>query len=229
MRALSAVFVAGSVGLAAATGTLATLIGAGVFAAATYATMARGGRKRIELEVADELQATERAIALLERFLGDKREEALKSEEDVALMKSLFPNAMAGKEFPDWETLTVLRQRAEMRKEEFSKAVKSRVPKNDFAAAGAGLATFLWPVVGIAAIGYTVAANRAQTLSLREKARERQARAAKREADSRTRKAQTLRAKRLKQRARKAREEAKALEHAEAEAGAEMSLDEAMP
>lgn len=208
MRELSTVFVVATIGLAAATGTLGALAAAGAFSLATYAVMAKGGRARIEREVLAELQYEERAVALLDRFLAagapagkpvdgkpaDKKkgDNPWDDPRDIALLKSMFPHAMAGRSRPDWGTLQVLRQRATRRVEEFKAAVTSRVPKNDFAARAAGLGTFLCPPIGIAAIGYTVLANRAQRLAAAAEAKLAREEAERREAEARTAKAIAL-------------------------------------
>ena len=231
MRELSTVFVVGTLALAAATGTLATLAMAGVFSLTTYAVMARGGRKRIELEVCDELQAQERAVALLDRFLAadpKKKGEGNPWEDprDLALLRTTFPHAMAGHRTPDWGTLTVLRQRAQARADEFKDAVKSRVPKNDLAAAFAGVATFMWPPAGLAALGYTAYAGQAQRRGMAVRDALLKEQAEEREKQMRKAKASELLAQRRAKRAKAQR--AAAAEHAAGENAASEEYEESL-
>ena len=175
MRELSAVFTVGAIGLAAVTGTLGALALAGAFGFTAYAVMSRGGRKRIEREVQEELMTQDRATTLLDRFLQepDENKGPWRNAREIDALRDMFPHAMAGKTVPDRDTLFALRQRAQIRADNFKGAIESRVPLNEFAARLAGIGTFLCPPVGVAAVAYTAYAGAKQRKAARDAARAR--------------------------------------------------------
>lgn len=167
-------FVVGTLGVASTTGTLGSLLGAGGVAYIVYVYVAVNGKKRIKIEVLDEEAALNRRIAFLDKFLKLDKEHADKlmadvscddsdgiTSDDVRRLRDLFTvtqpdNGKATVLVPTWDLLFRSKQSAEHRLNELKDMVQARVPQNEFAARCIGIATFLFPIVGIAAIGYEI-------------------------------------------------------------------------
>lgn len=161
------VFVAGTLGLAAATNTVGTLFMAGAFAYGVFIYTASNGEKRIRLEALDREAELKRKIAFMDRFLNEDAYVNTKAPwgtSEEALLRSMFAVRDTTTDSyvtvkPTWDMLVRNKQEAEGQLDTLKDLVRARVPANRLAAGLGGGATFLRPLLGVAIIGYQVWRN----------------------------------------------------------------------
>ena len=161
---VKAVFLVGTLGLAAGTGTLGSLVLVGGFSYVVYLVTTGMGGRRIRTVMLEEERRLKRIMAFLDRFLDKQDYQGKKGawacDDAVADLMSMFQQydaqGNAIRVLPTWEMLIEAKQEVEHRLSEMADCIKSRVPKNKLAGAMAGCATFLYPWVGVAAIAYQV-------------------------------------------------------------------------
>lgn len=161
--AVTTVFVVGTGVLAAATGTLSSLILGCVLAYTVTVVTYTRGRHRMQVVLAEEEMILRRHMAFLDRFLKEddftNGSGAWANAADVELLKAYFAKsdprtgALVPRK-PTWDALYGRKQRTEARLNVITAMAKSRISKHTLAAGAAGVSTFLaWPL-GIIGLGY---------------------------------------------------------------------------
>lgn len=158
MKAVTVAFVSTSLALSLATGSLPTLLGAGLWSGFVYVYTKKSGLRRIRNSMTEEHLILEREKILLDYFKDKKAEQhkvtktgPWEDEPAVEELKTIFDGRI-----PNWMELLTKSKEVDAELHKILSSATRNTDANELCARLYGIAAFIAPASGVASIGYNI-------------------------------------------------------------------------
>lgn len=164
MKSVSTVLVGGTIGLSALIGTLPRLLAATAWGVTVYGVTRKYMLKRMVINLEAYEGFLTNQLELVEAFLDSKKDHYEETglwgnERELDRLAEIFTiveNDELVEQIPSWSMLLERKRDIKKQLETLKRKTQTRNDANELASRGMGLAAFLFPITGVASIGYHV-------------------------------------------------------------------------